>query len=277
MQMNEKATGDALYPIHYIDDFHARWVQDGVAWLGGPGQRALFLITCSLAVGVFALAGMVRAFVKKERRALALLALVPVGYYAFRGAVLLNFSPLARFFMVQVALALFYVDDGFTWLCARLPAPGRKAAAAATGALALGTTIWLGDVTAFKTGSLADILRPISPLSTIPIDQMALARFLKAHVAPGELAILDEAPQYKDINVGFFTGLPEERLARRRWENFEKQLREHPVAPWLFLARGGTLQAKEALEPGADSFTWRGGAWQKAFSPSPDLFVYKRQ
>ena len=43
--------------------------------------------------------------------ALALLLLIPVAYYTFRGAVLLNFSPLARFFMAQVALSLFYVEE----------------------------------------------------------------------------------------------------------------------------------------------------------------------
>lgn len=284
MQMNEKATGDALYPVHYIEQFHARWVLDDVGRLGHLGQRIyaiLFwpgsvLVTVSVLVGAFALAGIAHALLTKERRALALLALVPAGYYAFRGGVLVNFSPLARFFMAQTTLALFYVDEGFAWLCGRLPAVGRRAVAIFAGVLAVGTTAYLGQATAWKSGVRAEALRPISPLSTLPTDQMALARYLQKNVARDELVIIDEAPQYMDINVAFFSGLPEERLARRRWENFEKQLREHPNAPWMFLAKKGVLEEKDGLIPGETSLTWRGRAWQRVFAPSESLFVYRQ-
>ena len=284
MQMNEKATGDALYPIHYIDDFHARWVEDGVAWLGSAGQRAMalffwpgtLLVTVSLLVGALALVGLVRCLVKKERRALALLALIPVAYYTFRGAALLNFSPLARFFMAQIALALFYVDDGFTALFGKLPRRGRQLVAGATAAVAIATPTFLGLATAWKSGPVADTLRPISPLSTIPTDQMGTARFLKQQVQADETVAIDEAPQYVDINVAFFTGLPEPRLARRRWENFEKQLREQPKPRWLFLAKGGVLETKDGLPAGGERLLWRGDTWSKVFSSSESLFVYQR-
>ncbi|MBI5544919.1 MAG: glycosyltransferase family 39 protein [Deltaproteobacteria bacterium] len=282
MQMNEKATGDALYPIHYIDQYHARWVQDGVAWLGGAGQRALalffwpgaVLVTTSLLVGFFALVGVVRSLVRKERRALALLALIPVAYYAFRGAVLLDFSPLTRFFMAQIALALFYVDSGFTAVCGTLPGGARKAVAGLTAALAVATPAYLGWATAWKDGSPADTLRPISPLSTIPTDQMAIARHLKQVVKPGETVVIDEAPQYMDINVAFFTGLAEPRLARRRWENFEKQLREQPHPRWMFIARGGTLETRDGIVPGAEELRWRDEVWRKDLE-TRSLFVYR--
>jgi len=284
MQLNEKASGDALYPIHYIDQFHARWVQDGVAWLGEGGQRALalffwpgsILATGSLLVGLLALVGMARAFVKKEKRALALLALAPVAYYTFRGAVLLNFSPLARFFMSQVALAFFYVDDGFALVTGRLPAWGRKAVAGAAAAVAVATPVYLGARTAWKTDPRAETLRPISPLSTIPTDQMAAARFLKQKAGPGDTVAIDESPQYVDINVAFFTGLPELRLARRRWENFEKQLREQPKPAWMFLTKGGAFETKDGLSPGSEKLVWRGDTWAKVYAPSESLFVYQR-
>jgi 4-amino-4-deoxy-L-arabinose transferase-like glycosyltransferase len=284
MQMSEKASGDALYTIHYIDEFHARWVNDGIAWLGSSGQRAFSLFfwpgtliaTTSLLVGLLALVGIVRAFVKKEHRALALIALFPVAYYTFRGAVLLNFSPLARFFMAQVALALFYVDDGFAAVAGKLPAWGKKALVGATAALALATPIYLGVATAWKAGPVADTLRPISPLSTIPTDQMDAARFLKQKVQAGETVAVDEAPQYVDINVAFFTGLPEPRLARRRWENFEKQLREQPKPRWLFAAKGGVFETKDGLTVGGDQLSWRGETWSRVYAPSASLFVYQR-
>lgn len=283
-QMSERTTGDPLYALHYIDAFHARWVGDGVAWLGTTGHRVASLLfwpgtllaTASLLVGAFALAGLVLALVRRERRALALLALVPAAYYAFRGAVLLDFSPLARFFMVQVALALFYVEPGFRALCGRLPSGAQRAVVALAAALALATPLWLGWATAWKTGTRADLLRPISPLSTMPVDQMATARFLKAQVGPEDLVVLDEAPQFVDINVGFFTGLPEPRLARRRWDNFDKQLSERPKARWLFLAKGGALESTEKILPGAERLTWRGDEWAKAFAVSEALFVYRR-
>jgi hypothetical protein len=285
MQTNEKAMGDPLYAIHYIDEFHARWAAEGIASMGQVGFRAMslffwpgsLLVTCSLLVGVFALAGIVRAFRRREKRALALLAIVPALYFTFRGAVLANFSPLARFTMVQLALSLFYVKDGFDWIAGRWPAWARRALAGAAALLAVGTTLWLGHLTAWKSGPLEDSLRPISPLSTIPTEQMAVARFLKENVAAGEAVILDEEPGYVDINVAFFTGLPESRLIRLRWENFEAQLQAHPGAPWLFAAAGGALQAREAFPVGEEIATWRGATWRRVAAPSPALFVYRRQ
>ncbi len=283
MHESEKASGDPLFALHYIDAYHTRWVQDGVAWLGEPLQRlssALFwpgtmLVTCSLFVGLFALAGVTRALVQRRQRTLALLALAPVALYAFKGAVLLNFVPLARFFMVPAALALFYVDDGFDWLCGRLGPTSRRALAGVTAATAVGFVLWLGWFTAWKTGPREDTLRPIAPLSTMPVDQMQVARFLGRSATGDGLVILDEAPEYTDINVGFFTGLPENRLARRRWENFEKQLRELPEPGWLFAARGGALE-KAGVPVGAPELTWRNRSWRQVLAASDTLFVYQR-
>lgn len=286
MQMNEKASGDALYPIHYIDQFHARWTAEGIGWMGSHWVYRLYalffwpgtlVVTTSVLVGLLALAGIVHAFAKKTRRELALLALVPVAYYVFRGAVLANFSPLARFFMTQVALALFYVDDGFTWVAGKWPGWGRKALAGATAALAVATPVYLGAATAFQDGPRAEGLRPISPLSTIPTDQMKVARFIQEKTRGGQTVALDEAQDYVDINVAFFSGLPEPRLMRRRWENFEKQLREQPKPSFLFAAKSGVFQAKDGLSVGSDQLVWRGDTWSKVFSPSDNLFVYERR
>lgn len=283
LQGNEKATGDALYPLHYIEDFHRRWTQDGVAGMGALGFRAqalffwpgVLLVTCSIFVGVFAIAGMARAFRRREKRSLALLAIAPAAYYTVRGAILLDFSPLARFAMAQVALSLFYVRDGFDLLAARLPNAGRKALAAAAAITAVGTTACLGWMTAWKTGGRAEVLRPISPLSTLPTDQMAAARFIKERIGQGEALVVDEAPQYVDLNVAFFTGLPETRLIRKRWEDYEKRIVESPNAPWLLAARNGKLQ-EEGVRAGEPAILWRGRTFQRALQASESLSVYRR-
>ncbi len=282
MQGNEKATGDALYPVHYINDFHRRWAQETVGWMGSLGFRAqalffwpgVLLVTCSAFVGVFAIAGMVRAFRRKEKRTLALLAIIPAAYYTLRGVLLADFAPLARFAMAQVALSLFYVQDGFDALTARFSGGGRKALAAAAAITAVGFTVGLGWVTAWKTGGTAEALRPISPLSTLPTDQMAAARFIQAHIGPEESLVVDEAPQYVDLNVAFFTGLPETRLIRKRWEDYEKRIVESPNAPWLLAAHNGKLQ-EEGVRAGEPSITWRGRRFERALQASESLTVYR--
>jgi hypothetical protein len=108
------------------------------------------------------------------------------------------------------------------------------------------------------------------------VDQAKAARFLKEKVQAGETVAIDEAPQYVDINVAFFTGLPETRLARRRWESFEKQLREQPKPRWLFAAKGGVFESKDGLAVGGDQLVWRGDTWSKVYAPSESLFVYQR-
>jgi 4-amino-4-deoxy-L-arabinose transferase-like glycosyltransferase len=283
MQGNETATGDALYPLNYINDFHRRWAQDSVAWMGNPGFRAqalvfwpgVLLVTCSALVGVFALVGIVRAFRLKQRRALAFLALVPAAYYTVRGAILLDFSPLARFAMAQVALALFYVKDGFDAIAARLPSAGRDALAGLAAASAVALTGYLGYATAWRTGAMAERLRPISPLSTIPNDQREAARFIKEQIAASEALVVDEAPRYLDLNVAFFTGLPETRLIRKRWEDYEKRIVESPNAPWLLAAQGGKLR-EEGIRAGEPWITWRGRRFEQVLRPSDELCVFRQ-
>ncbi len=284
MQQNENAMGDPLYPIHYIDRYHASWVSDGIGWLGSGLFRLHNLFfwpmtlvgTCSLLVGLFAIAGLVRAFVKKENRPLALLVVVPTAFFAFRGAVLLDFSPLARFAMVQVGLALLFVSDGFDWTCGRLPKPARRTVAGLAGALAVATPLWLGWFTAWKSGQWPDMLRPVTPLSTLPVDQMAVARYLKQHASASDWALIDEDARYVDINVAFFTGLPEDRLIRRRWENFEKQLGLSQGKLWLFTLPGGKLASENELPVGEAQLSWRGRSFEKAFGAG-NLLVYRER
>jgi len=104
---------------------------------------------------------------------------------------------------------------------------------------------------------------------------MAAARKLAQSVAPSESLILDEVSDYSDLAVAFYSALPEQRLARRRWANFEKQLSEMSGARWLLLAKDGKLAAEAGISPGDDTVTWRGSVFQRTFSDGP-IHIYRR-
>jgi hypothetical protein len=104
---------------------------------------------------------------------------------------------------------------------------------------------------------------------------MAAARFIKEKIAPEEALVVDEAPQYVDLNVAFFTGLPETRLIRKRWEDYEKRIGESPQAPWLLATKGGKLQG-EGVRAGEPSIVWRGRTFERVLQPSDALAVYRQ-
>ena len=84
----------------------------------------------------------------------------------------------------------------------------------------------MGLYTFRADGGPRDSLRPVSPTSTNPVPVMQVARFLKDEVASrGGAAVLDEDPSYMDLQIAFFSGLPDERLARVRWKTFRDHLR----------------------------------------------------
>ena len=122
MQGNERAKGDAFAPIKYIESFHQAWVADGVARWSSIGYRALnlffwpgvALFTLSPLIAWFGGRGMVRIWRQRpEYRWLIWVVLVPTAYFTFRAVVLLNFVPLGRFAVTQVALLLPFVGVGY--------------------------------------------------------------------------------------------------------------------------------------------------------------------
>src|SRR5690606_10217009 len=71
MQGNELAHGNPLFPIQVIEQFHASWVQDEAARLGGPVVYrlhnlvfwpAVALLTLSPLVAIFCVVGMWRTW-----------------------------------------------------------------------------------------------------------------------------------------------------------------------------------------------------------------------
>lgn len=257
MQGNELAKGHALYPVQYIDEFHVRWfAQSTSMWSGVPFRVQNFffwpgvaLVTLTPLVALFGAAGMARAWrERRDVRWLLWVAWVPTAYFTFRGAVLANFVPLGRFAVNQVALLLPFVAFGFTWVLGRAGAPVRYAVAFVTVACAVAFPIWLGLYTYQADGGREETFRPLSPTSTNPQAVMKVARYLKAEVAAkGGAAILDDDPNYRDLQVAFFSGLPEERMARYRWEIFPERLKAADPK-FLVLIDGGKLAKSAAFE-----------------------------
>lgn len=239
MQGNELAHGDPFYPVTYIDDFHRSWVASSGGgwrdwWLRTQGLGfwpAMALFTLTPGVALLGLVGMRRAWRERpETRWLVLLALIPTGYYTFRAAVLLNFLPLGRFTVTQVVLVLPFVMLGFL-ACVRAwgEQMGRTVAGASI-TLAVAMPLGLGLYTFRADGGLRDVLRPVSPTSTNPEPVRRTVDWLKAEVArKGGTLVLDSDDRYMDLQIGFFAGLPDERVVRFRWPGFRERLeKERP-------------------------------------------------
>jgi hypothetical protein len=124
-----------------------------------------------------------------------------------------------------VALVLPFVLPGFEAAMAGRPPVTRRRWAAATALLALATPLVMTALTFRKDNGVASSLRPVTPLSTNPPAVMQVAHYLRNEVLPvGGAAVIDADPAYWDLQIGFFSGLPEERLARQRWDIFRERV-----------------------------------------------------
>jgi hypothetical protein len=65
---------------------------------------------------------------------------------------------------------------------------------------------------------LGNSLKPVSPVTTMPADQLQVAHWLGAHLPEPEALLVDYDDAYTDIGVAFFSNIPEARLVRLRWE-----------------------------------------------------------
>lgn len=253
MQGNELAHGDPLYPVNFISQFHEQWVGPEMSRWGEPAFRlqnvvfwpATALVTLTPLVALFAFVGMWRTWRETpQHRWLLWVVLVPTAVFAFKGAVLLDFVPLARFTGVQLLLTLPFVLVGFEKLTRGWGGFARKTLATVAIVPALVFPTWLGIYTHRSDAPLARTLRPISPVTTHPPQMMRVVAFLEEIVMPlAGSVVLDAAPHYMDLQIAFFSGLPDERFARVRWNNFEKRLTEvDPV--WLVRVEGGELEKR---------------------------------
>ncbi|ADO74253.1 ArnT family glycosyltransferase [Stigmatella aurantiaca] len=286
MQGNELAHGNPLFPIHYIDEFHQRWSESEA---GGARQwvfraralvfwPAIALFTLTPGVALFGAAGMVKVW--KERpglRWLVLAALVPTAYYTFRAAVLLNFVPLGRFAALQVVLLLPFVLPGF-WACVGRRGQGvRQAVAGLSMALAVGMPVALGLYTFRAEGGPRDGLRPVSPTSTNPQAVRQVARFIKDEVAAqGGALALDTDEGYLDLQIAFFSGLPEMRMARLRWDTFRQRLADAQPG-YLVRFEGGGLVKEPGVKLEGRTLTLDGVAYEELEGFTPPVHLYRRR
>ncbi len=250
MQGNEVALGSPFAPIHHIEDFHRAWVGEELA-LWGPFlyrlQNLSFwpgiaLVTLSPLVALFGFAGMWSAWKQQPlHRWLIWTALIPTAYFTFRSAILLNFQPLGRFTANQLVLLLPYVSYGFQSFFGRGPSLWRRIVAVLSVASAIGTPTFLGVLTSRDDDGIARSLAPIGPVSKNPAAVIDLARFIKERArADGAGIILDTDPHHWDMQIAFFSGLPEEKMARYRWDTFQKRLLTAQPA-YLIRIDGGQL------------------------------------
>ena len=272
--------GDPLFPFRFIDAYHRTWFPDGERLWGATSYRlqnlafwpGTALLTLSPLVAIAGMLGLWRAWrERKELRWLVVLIVVPTALFTFRSTVTGSFVPLGRFAIKEVGLLLPFVWFGFQWAPLARIRTGLLAVAAL---IAVALPTWLGFFTLHREGKWEDTVRPVSPVSTNPVELMRVARFLAREVNQrGEAAILDTDAQYRDLQLAFFSGLPEDRLARYRWEIFP--LRVQTAQP-RFAVRidGGGLDAVAAVE--GRTLRFNGWEFTELDGFAPPFHVYRR-
>ena len=240
MWVNAHWAGDPLAPIHHIDRDHAGLVAKAIAAQGALAWRLQSLFFWPFAVcvvatplfGLFALWGSARALWRREPGwDLLALAWIPAAFLTFRAAALADFWPMSRFAMVAAALSLVFLHDGLS----RARAPLRALAVA----VAVMTPPLLAALSWNRTGKLAEMVRPVSPIGSLPSGIAEAALWLRAHAGPGDAVLLDYSDWYLDIPLAFASGLPDEQLIRARWTaDFEDRLRRHTPTLAVLLVPG---------------------------------------
>jgi 4-amino-4-deoxy-L-arabinose transferase-like glycosyltransferase len=233
---NDVHHGDPLFAFRYIDEFHRGWIASASGgwrelWMRAQGigfwpAIALFSLTPGVAgLGLF---GMVTAWrTRPDTRWVVACAFVPIAYYAFRTTVLFNFVPLSRFIATELTLILPFVVPGYRALVDRAGPIRAWQVARVSVVLLVVMPLALGVYTFRRDGGAHDVLRPLSPTSTNRRSVMQAARFIEREVADsGGTVALDHDATYLDLQVGFFAGVPEERVVRLRWPAFDERMRE---------------------------------------------------
>jgi 4-amino-4-deoxy-L-arabinose transferase-like glycosyltransferase len=263
--LNQHYTGDALAPIHHIDRDHRALIDTALAYFGQLRWRAYSLIywpvavlfVCTPVLGAFAAAGAMRALWKRSPGwQLAAVAWIPAAYFTFRAAILTDFRPLSRFAMVAGVLSL-----PFAWSAlAELPARLRSAAVAVGAATLVLTPAALAFASYGRNGGLAEWSRLLSPVSTVPPGIAQATRWLRANAGAKDVLLLDSAWHYLDIPLAFASGIPDDRIDRLRWSDFDDHLARRPPTLALLLYQGALRYVKgaENATEESESFAFRG-------------------
>lgn len=261
---NQRASGDAFFPVRFIDQFHRDWWPTEAGVWGETTYRLICLffwpgIALLTLTPLFALAGgrmLRRAWAeRRELRWLVLLTVVPVALYTLRSAVLSSFVPLARFTMKEVLLLLPFAGWGLQELSVRRP---RLAWGAVAGAAAW--CVALGAFCFEPDSRWAFTLRSISATSRMESSLRDTTSWLQEHAASaGGLLVVDEDPKgFDDLPISYFSGLSFDQQLRRRWEHYDEAL--GAASPrWLVLFDGGRmLRDREVIQLESDDVEFRG-------------------
>ena len=289
MQGNELAHGDPLFPIRVIEQFHAEWVGGEAGRLGGAiGYRlhnllfwpAVAVLTLSPLVAIFCGVGMWRTWKDSVHdRWLVWVVMVPMAYFTFRAAVLMNFAPLARFTVSQLALLLPFLGPGLAALLDGRSARTRRAWLTATAVIAVATPLAMGVRTFRRDDGPAQLMRPVSPVTTNPRPVAAVADYVEQELAPGKgTVIFDRADAYLDLQVAFYSGLPESRIARVRWgeEAFDYRLTEVEPPVAVVTAEGGEFLSRADVVREEGQLRWKGVAYREVGGFPAPFTVWRR-
>jgi 4-amino-4-deoxy-L-arabinose transferase-like glycosyltransferase len=240
MGMNAYWAHDPLAPIHHIDRDHAQLARTALATWGPFWSRMNALLYWPLAVcivatpalGLLALWGSARTVrLRQPGWDLVALAWLPAAYLTFRGAVLADFLPMARFTLVSASLSLVFASDALALLA--------RPARALSVAVAVATPSILAMLSWNRTGPAAEWARPVAPIGSLPPGIAEAASWLRANAGEDDLVLVDDSTYYLDIPLAFASGLPETKLLRARWtDDFERRFPRHSPTLAVLVERG---------------------------------------
>ena len=290
MRQNLLDSGEPLRQLRCVNEAHRDLVVIAERQYGKPGWRLYglvywpvnVLILSSPLLGLFSLWGAGRVLWQRARAGVAgaltngwelsLLAWLPVVYFTFRTVVVGDFRPLARFVMPAAALSLPFAWSALEQLAALL-GPGasrfgwdaapwavrlRSALLALSLGLAAATPLCFLRLSYHQYTNLAEWARPLSPISSVPVGVEETALLLRKLVKPGEYVLLDGVWHYLDIPIAFESGLPEEQLVRRSYDNFDQKLAQVGPPRWAVVISEGLLTTTK----GAEGATWEAGRFR---------------
>ncbi|HVE82364.1 MAG TPA: glycosyltransferase family 39 protein [Myxococcales bacterium] len=280
---NARDLGDPLYPLHYVEAFQREWLPEGLRRWGQvlyrlqnlgfwPGVAVVTLGPLAGGAGMFGMGWAYRA--RPDVRWLLWAAWAPAAYFTFRGAVLVDFQPLARYAVTQVALVLPFLKPGADAL---LRGRRTRAAAALGAASMIGVTAFLAAYTWEPRTRPARALYPVGPISRNPLEvRQVLALFTPPRVEDWQPLLLDEDPRrYLDIQIGFSLRHPwPERVVHRRWPTWEEALTYfQPV--WIVRFEGGLLETSPRVEVKGTSLRLDRRWYDEVPGVSPPVHLYR--
>jgi 4-amino-4-deoxy-L-arabinose transferase-like glycosyltransferase len=266
MWRNQLDSGDALRPLHHVNEDHRALADQALRWFGSARYRLYcafywpvnLLVLSSPLLGALSLLGALRALWRRSTGwEYAALAWLPPAYLTLRGAVLADFRPMSRFVLTAAALSLPFAWAPLAELGLRFGARARTAVLACALALAAATPLFFFAASQGRNGDLAEWARPLSPVSSVPPGIAEAARYLHQTASPQDFVLLDGVWDYLEIPLAFESGLPESQFIRQAYDNFDAKLAKVTPTRAVLLYQGN-LQ----WSPGAKGASFQAGRFE---------------